>query len=107
MNDEQEYVLGQDVTKAAESKNRSGSVMLSVRLSADELAAIEAMADASGKTLSQVVREAVRNCLQVAEKAQPIMTISVSGGMTMRTGAPRQAITVGYGVARNPDLTPL
>ena len=107
MNDEHEYVLGQDVTKAAESKNRSGSVMLSVRLSAEELAAIEAMADASGKTLSQVVREAVRNCLQVAEKAQPVMTISVSGGMTMRTGAPRQAITVGYGVARNPDLAPV
>ncbi len=81
--------------------------MLSVRLSADELAAIEAMADASGKTLSQVVREAVRNCLQVAEKAQPVMTISVSGGMTMSTGAPRQAITVGYGVARNPDLAPV
>ena len=43
-----------------EGRPRGGSAVLSIRLTAQEMAAVEAVALATGKTHSQVVREALR-----------------------------------------------
>jgi metal-responsive CopG/Arc/MetJ family transcriptional regulator len=91
MTDEQEYVLGDDVTRFARSKGQSGSAVLSVRLSAEELAAIETVAEQTGKNLSQVVREAVRTYLHVSRASQPDVAISLTGGNTM--ASPRPTVT--------------
>lgn len=98
-NEHEDYVLGQDVTGAAVSKSRAGSAVLSVRLTADELAAIEAVAIKTGKNLSQVVREAVRNCLQYVENdyasSRPTVTISIAGRRTSSTYGPPRNATLG------------
>ena len=99
MSDEHEYVLGQDVTTAARSKTKSGSVMVSVRLSADELATIEAAAQASGRSLSQVIREAIRNGIRLAPRTASVqseVTVSVSGGATFSTGGRRTEVSGSY-----------
>jgi CHASE3 domain sensor protein len=108
MSDEQEYVLGQDVTKAAASKAKSGTVMLSVRVAAEELAAVEAFANATGKTMSEVVREALRTCLRLARDTQPSITVSVQDGMTMSMGSPSVAVGSTYSaVIAGRELAPV
>jgi predicted DNA-binding protein len=80
-----EYVLGQEVTSAAAAKVRTGTAVLSVRLTAGELAAVEAASKASGKTVSQVVREAIKSYLHYERSGTYSITISGPLG-TMSTG---------------------
>lgn len=64
-----EYVLGENITGLARaSRSRSGSAVLSVRLSGEELTQIETIAQEEGKTLSQVVREALRKYANAASR---------------------------------------
>jgi hypothetical protein len=53
------YKLGGNVTRTAKSHKRKDTVVLSVRISVEELARVEALAEATGRTVSQVAREAV------------------------------------------------
>ena len=55
---DEDFILGQDVTDIAAGKGEK-SVMLSVRLSPEDFIRLEQLCEDSGKTLSEVVREAV------------------------------------------------
>jgi Ribbon-helix-helix protein, copG family len=97
MSDEQEYVLGQDVTEAAASRTKGGTTVLSVRLTTEELAAIEAVANETGRTLSQVVREAIHSCIQMVRNSQPMITVSIRDIHTTSFGG-QKATTTAMGV---------
>ena len=55
---DEDFILGQNVTDIAAGKGEK-SVMLSVRLSPEDFIRLERLCEDSGKTLSEVVREAV------------------------------------------------
>lgn len=78
---EEKYELGEDVTQAAAAKERKGSVVLSVRLSSHELAKLEQVAQASGKTISQIVREAVTGFVPMGRTANYGVVISQHGNL--------------------------
>ena len=80
---ETDYKLGDEVSASANKGRTKGSnVVLSVRLSGEEVARIEAVAEAEGKTLSQVVRAAVRTYASGSPRRlrgnQSYVTISTS-----------------------------
>ncbi len=96
MNDEnEEYVLGRDVTQAAEAKARRGTVVLSIRVSTAELASIEEVCLETGKNVSQVVRDAVRNCLHTARIVQPRVTVSIARTGTTSSYGPSSTFSMG------------
>jgi len=68
---ENECVLGEDVTDLAGQRSRGGTTVLSIRLSLDELAEIESISRATKKTISQVAREAIREALRFHRHSQP------------------------------------
>jgi hypothetical protein len=82
-----EYELGRDVTESASSKSRSTSVVLSLRVTTDELAEVEAVSRATGRSISQVVREAVQNFLYHERRGKFTVTISTMA-MTTSIGGP-------------------
>jgi uncharacterized protein (DUF1778 family) len=82
----EEFMLGEDVTSRAKARIHKNTVVLSIRLSSDELAEIEAAANATGHTVSQVVREAIRNCLHTMRRAEPVIILSVQEGLTISLG---------------------
>ena len=55
----EEYTLGQEITDLALSKKARDTVVVSVRLPVGEFARLEKISAESGKSLSQVVRDAV------------------------------------------------
>jgi hypothetical protein len=92
MADEYEgYELGNDVSAEAKASTRRSTAVLSVRFSADELAEIEQVSLGSGKTVSQVVREAVTAFLHHKRFEQPTVTISIREQSTFSVGTPRQS----------------
>lgn len=87
----EDYVLGKNITEAVASKKRDATAVLSVRLSAEEVKALEAVSAATGRTMSQVAREALKAYLHRQERiAQPTVTISAGAwsGFTSSTGSP-------------------
>ena len=58
-NDYEDVVLGENVTKYAKAKAGKGTTVISVRLGTEEIARLEALGQTTGKTVSQVVREAI------------------------------------------------
>ncbi len=89
-NENEEFALGENVTALAKSKSRGGSAVVAVRLSLSEFSEIESISRATGRSVSQVVREALRNWLHFDASSQPTVTISIKGGLTTTTGASRQ-----------------
>jgi len=82
--------LGADVTEAARAPQHRGTSVLSVRLPTDELVEVERLCRASGKTPSQVVRDAIRRYLRAASSSQQLtVTITTFQG-TFSTGSPSQ-----------------
>ena len=59
MDERDDYVLGRNVTKQALGEEELTSV-ISIRLSSEEMDAVNAVAEREGKTFTQVVREAIR-----------------------------------------------
>ena len=59
MDERDDYIMGRDVTKQALGEEELTSV-ISIRLSSEEMDAINAVAEREGKTFPQVVREAIR-----------------------------------------------
>lgn len=58
-NENEEYVLGENVTRLALGKKVRDSVVVSVRLSLEDFARLERICAETDKSMSQVVREAV------------------------------------------------
>ena len=63
----EDYDLGKEVTSAAKSKTQQGTAVVSVRLATEEVARLERITRATGKSISQVIREAI-----AAYEASPI-----------------------------------
>ena len=63
MRQQQDYILGRDVTEQAQAHENRGTVVVSFRISGDEFDALSDVADGQGKTVSQVAREAFRQGL--------------------------------------------
>ncbi|MBI2917899.1 MAG: CopG family transcriptional regulator [Chloroflexi bacterium] len=80
------YVLGQEVTSAARAKTRAETVVLSVRLTTEEMAAVEAASRATGRAVSQVVREAIKGYLYFG---------TTSGGYSIAVSGPFGTTTTG------------
>src|SRR5581483_4872276 len=90
--DQNEFVLGKDVTTKARAKDSQGTTVLSVRVPIDEMVMVERACRSIGKTPSQIVREAIHQYIQVeAASFQSTVTISVQGGMTFSTGRASQS----------------
>ena len=60
MDERDDYVLGRNVTKQALGKEGLLTSVVSIRLSSEEMDAVNAVAEREGKTFAQVVREAIR-----------------------------------------------
>lgn len=60
MDERGDYVLGRNVTKQALGKEGLLTSVVSIRLSSEEMDAVNAVAEREGKTFAQVVREAIR-----------------------------------------------
>lgn len=71
-----DYVLGRDVTEQARSQESRATGVVSLRLSAEEMDALCAVADREGKHLSDVVRDAVRKHLKSVKAKQPVAPAS-------------------------------
>lgn len=54
-----EYKLGEEITDVALGKKTKETVVVSVRLTAEEFSRLEKMCEDSGKSMSQLVREAI------------------------------------------------
>ena len=59
MDERDDYVLGRNVTKQALGEEELTSV-ISIRLSSEEMDAVNIVAEREGKTFTQVAREAIR-----------------------------------------------
>lgn len=95
MDDRDDYVLGEDVTHLAAPKGKRDTAVISVRLATQELRELDALSKATGKTISQVVREALAAFRYVDARSNLTLTVSVQDGPTMMFGSPTQ-ITYGY-----------
>ena len=82
----EEFVLGEDVTALAGPKSRGGTAVLSIRLPLEEVSEIESISRATGKTVSHVIREAIKTWLHFTAYTQPTVTISFKEGSTTSTG---------------------
>ncbi len=85
-NENEEFILGEDVTGQAKSKSRGGTAVIAVRLSLEELAQVESISRETGRTVSHVVREAIRNWLRFEVSGQPTVTVTYEGGPTTTVG---------------------
>lgn len=56
---DEEYILGDNITRLAVGKKPKESVVVSVRLTASEFYRLEKLCDETGKSMSQLVRDAV------------------------------------------------
>lgn len=85
-NRDEDIVLGDDVTRLAKPEQRRGTAVLSVRLAVDEVNRLEAVGRASGKTVSQVIRDAIA----AYEVTQPHIVVSLWNGTVVAFGEPQQ-----------------
>ena len=60
MAENKDYVLGRGVTKQVRGQENRTSSVVSIRLSAEELDVLGAIAERHGKNFSQVIRDAIR-----------------------------------------------
>ena len=56
---DEEYVLGPNITRLAVGKKPKDSVVVSVRLTPEEFYRLEQWCEDSGKSMSQLVRDAI------------------------------------------------
>ena len=82
---DEDYELGRDVTHLAlASGTKRDMAVLSVRLPASEIARLERIGHENGKTLSQVVRDAV----SVYRTQKPTTAVVLGNGVAVRIGKP-------------------
>lgn len=80
--DNEDVTLGEDVTALAKSKSKGGTSVVAVRLSLEELSELESISQETGKTVSQVMREAIRNGLYFNAYSRPSVTVSIGTNAT-------------------------
>lgn len=78
-----EYELEQDVTPIAAGGEKKPTAVVSVRMTAGEIAQLERIGRESGKTVSQVIRDAV-----AAYRAHRPLLVIDANGVTIATGQP-------------------
>ncbi len=111
--DEEELVLGADVTELAKAKGQGGTAVVSLRLTRHEYAEIEAISAAQEKSLSDVVRAAIRAYVQ-QRTTVPLVPVGTGRNFVMPgvqwsaglTGGPEQEQDADF-IGRNqytPDL---
>ena len=88
---ENEFILGDNVSQAARGKDRRDTTVISVRLSNDEVARLERLGLASGKTVSQIVRDAI----SAYEVRQHHVLVALPNGSVVAYGAAQYG-TFGY-----------
>ena len=91
---DREFVLGEEVTHLVRGK-RPGSIVLSLRLSSDEIAALSNIAEDEDKTVTQIAREGIRARIErKGNWATPVVsaTLGVKGSWTVSFG-PRPQTT--------------
>jgi len=96
----EEYELGRDVTHLATSGAKRETSVISVRLTKGDIGRLEGIGRESGKTVSQVIRDAI-TAYQVKN---PTMVVSVWSGSTIRMGdqAENSGNLYGWDVSYNP-----
>lgn len=83
--DNQDLELGEEVTAQAKGRSRRDAVV-SVRLPIEEFAALEAECSATGKTMSQLIREALSERTHARRRGDPSITVFF-GGVTTSFGS--------------------
>ena len=78
----EEYELGKEVTHLATSKAKRETSVISVRVTKADIGRLEGIGRESGKTVSQVIRDAI-TAYQVKN---PTMVVSVWSGSTIIMG---------------------
>lgn len=89
-----DFELGRDVTAQAKTEGKRETVVLSIRVTGEELRRLETLARGSGKSVSQVAREALTAYTPTASgsHATSVLTIAFSStDSTARYGSPPQA----------------
>ena len=100
-----DYKLGKDVTEKFRGVKKE-SVVLSVRMSIDEMKHLEALCQETGKTVAQVVRESVANYQPVNPQREAVLTIVNSVGGEFRSGPPQSTEVAGLLDTEEPVVSP-
>ena len=79
---DEEYQLGRDVTHLAKADGKRGTAVISMRLGAADIARLEGIGRESGKTVSQVVRDAI--AAYRVKRRLPCKTLSVGSRVLER-----------------------
>ena len=83
---DEEYELGKNITPLATKGTKRETAVISVRLTTGDIARLEAIGRETGKTVSQVVRDAIASY----RVNYPTMVVSVLGS-TVTVGASDEA----------------
>jgi hypothetical protein len=82
---QEEYELGKDVTQLAKATSKKETSVVSVRLTSSEIAKLERIGRENGKTVSQVIREAIA----AYRVRRPAMVVGLWNGTTVSMGDPQ------------------
>ena len=94
MSEVDEVVLGRNVTDLATAKGgATGTTVLSVRISSEDLKALDVLARAEGKTISQLAREAFRCLVTSRRRADDRQGVAVS--VPPAAGGPKVMFHIG------------
>lgn len=83
----EEYELGNEVTHLATSKAKQETSVISVRVTINDIGRLEGIGRESGKTVSQVIRDAIA----AYQVKQPTMVVSLWSGSTIILGTQEEA----------------
>ena len=83
MNRNDDQILGDNITEMAASRRRAETAVISVRLGLDEIARLEEMGRASGRTVSQVIRDAIA----AYAVREPRLVLALWNGTELSTGS--------------------
>ena len=82
----QEYILGRNVTERARAQENRGTVVLSLRLSSVEFDMLSDLAESQGRTVSQVAREAIQGSLKHRARETSSAYLSLLNGSAFAFG---------------------
>ncbi len=85
--DHEDYELGRNVTHLFKSASKRETSVISVRLSGEEIKRLEELGRDNGKTVSQVIRDAIASY----RVQRPEIVIGLSNGSTVIIGEPAEA----------------
>ena len=84
-NNQEKYELGRNITRLAAAGEKKETSVVSVRLTVSEIAKLEGIAQENGKTVSQVIRDAVASY----RIRRPTMVVGMYNGATVSIGEPQ------------------